>query len=249
LAFMARGVADSFNEGVEKALEDRAALAALRQTASDARAAKHELLGPSSSSSLEDGEGFEGDPSGVHGGAVRQAGGGSGALEEGVLAVEEGELTKVAGGFAVSGAEDGEFVSGKYVVPELRALLEQLKRTSVRWRVLDRLSVNPYDHEAAALLIGTPDEPSMPPSLNNLLNTIKRLAENGVYDPDRLSLVLLGGQGAVDDAAKGLEQVEENADGKDGSVGDGERLSGEGGAAGMHAGNFADKPWGGGGEE
>jgi hypothetical protein len=70
-----------------QALQDRAAQAALRQTAAEARAARHELLGTSSSSSLEDGEGEAGE---APGGAVRHGGGVATAN-----GVEEVELTKV----------------------------------------------------------------------------------------------------------------------------------------------------------
>ena len=50
--------------------------------------------------------------------------------------------------------EEGIELGATHKVLQMRASLEELKKTSVRWRVLDRLSVYPYDQDAVKELVG-----------------------------------------------------------------------------------------------
>ena len=138
---LSRRVADSYNEAVELALRDRDSLRSLRKTAADARRFQEEVVGVSSSDSAgEEGDGKRpGEDVGV------------GAGEDD----DDGSMGHDDDGKTNRDPHEGGIELGcTHKVLQMRASLEKLKKTSVRWRVLDRLSVYPYDQDAVKELVG-----------------------------------------------------------------------------------------------
>ena len=137
---LSRRVADSYNEAVELALRDRDSLRSLRKTAADARRFQEEVVGVSSSDSA----GEEGD--GKRRG--EDVGAGAGDYDDGNMGDDDDGKTNR------KPHEEGIELGATHKVLQMRASLEELKKTSVRWRVLDRLSVYPYDQDAVKELVG-----------------------------------------------------------------------------------------------